>query len=214
MSTRKAEAIWVLLGVPLIIAGFAVNPGPSTSDTTSQLVAYGHDHQTALTVGGWLQVTGTVLTVIFAISIVVFARRASTLQGVLVFFGSTILVVVGLSELTAYKVLATGHVSTVRAAVDVISGVQLGYSIVAAPVIFGALGYLVLETEILPKAFGYSALGLGLIFWVCGLITVITSIQGFINVLSGVQALWWLSAGVFIAVRGMSSVATKPSLPG
>jgi hypothetical protein len=214
MRTRKAEAIWVLVGVPLIIAGFAVNPGPSTSDTTRQLVAYGLNHQTALTVGGWLQVTGTVLTVIFAISIVVVARRANTLQGVLVFLGSAILVAINLSELTAYKVLATGHFSTARAAVDVISGVQLGYSIVAAPVIFGALGYLVLETGILPKAFGYSSLGLGLIFWVCGLITVVTSIQGFINVLSGIQAVWWLSAGVFIAVRGMSSVEIAPSLPG
>jgi hypothetical protein len=213
VSTRKAEAIWVLVGVPLIIAGFAVNPGPSTSDTTPQLVAYGLKHQTALTVGGWLQITGTVLTVIFAISIVVFARQASTLQGVLVFFGSIILVAINLSELTAYKVLSTGHSSTVRAAVDIISGVQLGYSIVAAPVIFGALGYLVLETQILPKAFGYSALGLGLIFWVCGLITVVTSIQGFINVLSAVQALWWLSAGVFIAVRGMSSMETQPLSP-
>jgi hypothetical protein len=149
-----------------------------------------------------------------AISIVVFARRASTLQGVLVFLGSAILVAINLSELTAYKVLATGHFSTARAAVDVISGVQLGYSIVAAPVIFGALGYLLLETQILPKAFGYAALGLGLIFWVCGLITVVTSIQGFINVLSVVQGLWWLSAGVFIAVRGMSSMETEPSVPG
>lgn len=82
------------------------------------------------------------------------------------------------------------------------------------PVIFGALGYLHLETEILPKAFGYSALGLGVIFWVCGLITVVTSIQGFINVLSGVQALWWLSAGMFIAIRGMRSMATELSMPG
>jgi hypothetical protein len=191
-----------------------VNPGPSTSDTTPQLVAYGLNHQTALTVGGWLQVTGTVLTVIFAISIVVIARQTNSLQGVLVFLGSAILVAINLSELTAYKVLSTGHVSTVRAAVDVISGVQLGYSIVAAPVIFGALGYLVLETEILPEAFGYTALVLGLIFWICGLVTVVTSIQGFINVLSVVQGLWWLSAGVFIAVRGMSSFATEPSLPG
>ena len=126
VKTRKAEAICVLLGVPLIIAGFAVNPGPSTSDTTPQLVAYGLNHQTALTVGGWLQVTGTVLTVILAISIVVFARRASTLQGVLVFLGSAILVAINLSELTAYKVLALAHFSTARAAVDVISGVQLG----------------------------------------------------------------------------------------
>ena len=71
-----------------------------------------------------------------------------------------------------------------------------------------------METEILPKAFGYSALGLSVVFWVCGLITVVTSIQGFINVLSVVQGLWWLSAGVFIAVRGMSSMETEPSLPG
>jgi hypothetical protein len=211
---RKAEAIWVFLGIPLIIAGFAVNPGPSTSDTTTQLVAYGLNHQTALTVGGWLQVTGTVLTVIFAISLVVFARQASTLQGILVILGSAILVAINLSELTAYKVLATGHFSTARAAVDIISGVQLGYSIVAAPVIFGALGYLVLETQILPRIFGYSAIALGLVFWICGLITVVTSIQGFINVLSGIQAVWWLSAGVFIAVRGMSSSETERSLPG
>jgi hypothetical protein len=38
--------------VLLIIAGFAVNPAPSTSDTTAQLVAYGLHHQTALTVDG------------------------------------------------------------------------------------------------------------------------------------------------------------------
>jgi hypothetical protein len=71
-----------------------------------------------------------------------------------------------------------------------------------------------LETEILPKVFGYSALAFGFIFWVCGLITVVTSIQGFINVLSGIQAVWWLSVGVFIAVRGMPSLETEPSLPG
>ena len=214
MWTQKGVAIWVFLGIPLLIAGFAVNPGPPTSDTTTQLVAYGLNHQAALTVGGWLQVTGTVLTVIFALSIVVHARSGNTLPGILVFVGSIILVVVGLSELTAYKVLSTGHFSSARVAADVISGVQLGYSIVAAPLIFGALGYLVLETKILPNGFGYSALGLGLVFWVCGLITVITSIQGFINVLSAVQAVWWLSAGVFIAVRGMSRVETEPSLPG
>jgi hypothetical protein len=203
MSARRAEALWVLLGIPLIIAGFVVNPGPSSSDTTTQLVAYGLNHQTALTVGGWLQITGTVLTAIFAISVVIFARESGTLRGVLVVLGSTILIAVSLSELTAYKVLATGHFSTARVAVDVISGVQLGYSIVAAPILFCALGYLVLETQILPKVFGYSALGFGLVFWVCGVITVVTSIQGFINLLSGVQALWWLSAGVFIAVRGL-----------
>jgi hypothetical protein len=135
-------------------------------------------------------------------------------DGPTVLLGSAILVAINLSELTGYKVLALGHLSTARAAVDVISGVQLGYSIVAAPVIFGALGYLVLEAEVLPKAFGYSALGLALVFWVCGFITVVTSIQGFINVLSGVQAVWWLGAGVFIAVRGMSPPKTEPWLPG
>jgi hypothetical protein len=166
----------------------------------------------ALTVGGWLQVTGTVLIAVFALSVVLSARQTSTLPGVLVLSGSTLLVVIGLSELMAYKVLASGHLSTAQVATDVIAGVQLGYSIVAAPVIFGALGYLLLKSNVMPRALGSASIGLGLTFWVCGLITVVTSIQSFIDVLSAVQALWWLSAGAFVAVRGLSPIPTDRAL--
>jgi hypothetical protein len=209
----RALAAWVLFGVPLLVAGFAVNPGPPSGDTTRQLVVYGLRHQLALTVGGWLQVTGTVSTVVFALSLVVLARHSHTLPGVLVLLGSVTLIAIGLAELTAYKALATGHPSTVRVAADVIPGVQLGYSIVAAPVVFGALGYLLLRTRMLPTIFGYAAICLGLVFWVCGLITVVTSIQGFIDVLSGVQVAWWMSAGVFVALRGPQQGAGEPTVP-
>ena len=208
VASGEAVALWALLGIPMLIAGFAINPGPPRSDTTSQLVTYGLNHQAALTVGGWLQVTGTVLVAIFALSVVLSARRANTVPGVLVLAGSTLLVVIGLSELTAYKVLASGHLSTARVATDVIAGVQLGYSIVAAPLIFGALGYLVLQSKVLPRALGSIAIGLGLTFWVCGLITVVTPIQGFINLLSVVQAMWWLGAGSFVGARGLSHIPT------
>ncbi|HXW81881.1 MAG TPA: hypothetical protein VEJ84_20445 [Acidimicrobiales bacterium] len=208
----KAVGWFALLGVPILIAGFAVNPGPPLGDTTGQLVAYGLNHRSALTVGGWLQVTGTVLTVVFALAVVVIARRTASLAGVLVLLGSAILIAIGLSELTVYKALATGHASTVRVAADLLPGVQLGYSIVAAPLVFGALGCLVLQARILPAIFGYLAVGFALVFWVCGLITVVTSIQGFIDVLSGVQAVWWIGAGVFVVVRGLMLQGVDPPL--
>lgn len=150
-----------------------------------------------------MQVTGTTLTVVFALAIVVLTRSTSTLSGLPVLLGSAILVAVSLGELATYQALSTGNPATVRVAADFIPGVQLGYSLVAAPILFGALGYLLLCTRALPPVFGYSALLFGLVFWVCGLVTVIRSIQGFIDVWSGVQSLWWMGAGVFVAVRGL-----------
>lgn len=201
----------MLLGVPLLIAGFVVNPGPPSGDTTSQLVVYGVEHHTALTVGGWLQVTGTVMAVIFGIAIVTLCRQLATLPGILVVVGSMVLIAISLSELTAYSVLAAANPSSVATGAALIPGVQLGYSVVAAPVVFGALGVVVLKVGALPKGFGFTAILLGMAFCVCGVVTVVSSIQGFIDVLSGVQAIWWLSAGTYVAARGLRRIEYEPT---
>jgi hypothetical protein len=196
----------VLVGVPLLIVGFVINPGPPAGASAAQLIAYAHTHYHALTIGGWLQVTGTLLTVLFALAIVVSARAVGTLPGVIAIVGSIILVAVNLSEVAAYVLLRSAEVTTLRVGVQLITGIQLGYSIVAAPCIFGALGYIIMQRRILHTSFAYSAFALAAVFWTCGLVTVISSIQGFINVLSAVQALWWLAAGIVVAVAGLSPI--------
>jgi hypothetical protein len=70
---------------------------------------------------------------------------------------------------------------------------------VAAPLIFFALSLVILRGHVLAPALGWAGLALGAVFLVCGLVNVLTSIQAFINVLSGVQALWWLAAAALIA---------------
>jgi hypothetical protein len=185
-------------GVALLIAGFAVNPGPPIHDNLVQLVRFGLAHKSDLQVGGWMQVTGTALIAVFALAVVYLPASTDSFLGALTVLGTSALVAVGLSELTAYKALSTGNPPSVRVAADVIPGVQYGYSIVAAPLIFFALSLVILRGRILADALGWAGLALGAVFLVCGLVNVITSIQAFINVLSGVQALWWLAAAALI----------------
>jgi hypothetical protein len=74
------------------------------------------------------------------------------------------------------------------------------YPIVPAPVIFLALGTILLGSNLLPRGFGYLAFGLGIVFAVVGLIGLFTTSLLTIAVLS-LQALWVLAAAITLLVR-------------
>ena len=75
------------------------------------------------------------------------------------------------------------------------------YPIVPAPVIFLVLGTILLGSKLLPHFFGYSALVLGILFAVVGLIGLFTTSILTIVVLS-LQALWVLAAGIVFGGDG------------
>jgi hypothetical protein len=74
------------------------------------------------------------------------------------------------------------------------------YPIVPAPVIFLALGIILLGSHLLPRVLGYLAFGLGIAFAVVGFICLFTSSLLTIVVLS-LQALWVLAAAITFLVR-------------
>ncbi len=74
------------------------------------------------------------------------------------------------------------------------------YPIVPAPVIFLALGTILLGSRLLPRVFGVLAFGLGIAFAVVGLVGLFTTPILTIVVLS-LQALWVLAAAITLLVR-------------
>ena len=82
------------------------------------------------------------------------------------------------------------------------------YPIVPAPLIFLALGTILLGSRVLPPVFGYLALGLGIAFEIVGLVGLFTAPILTLVVLV-LQALWVLAAAItFMVYAGTVSEAT------
>jgi hypothetical protein len=86
-------------------------------------------------------------------------------------------------------------------------------TIVPAPVIFLALGTILLGSGLLPRVFGYLALALGIAFAIAGLVALFTTPILTIVVLS-LQALWVLAAAITLLVQvGTASDETEELQP-
>jgi hypothetical protein len=209
---RIYPALLALVGVPVLIAGYAVNAGPPSNDSLAQMVVFGAEHHSAVMFGGWLQIAGTVLCLLFALYLVQRAGASSSFAGVLTLFGCVVLTCVGLAELTGYAMAASGDATVVRVAVQFIPGVQHGYSVVAAPMVFLPLGAVILTSGILPRAIGYGALAFGVVFASMGPIGMLAPVQGFVDALSAIQGLWWIAAAIALIGRaGLPQPVAGPS---
>ena len=154
--------------------------------------------------GTWLQATGSLLSVVFFLALVQRAGAVTRLAGLLTILGSATLLAVVLIEgvfTLGLAVAAANGQQTASLTFFVIMTVfTYLYPIVPAPVIFLALGTILLGSHLLPRAFGYLALILGVAFAVVGLAGLFTTSILTIVVLS-LQALWVLAAGITFLFR-------------
>ena len=203
----------ILLGVYFGV-GFSVGLAQLPPDTTAaQVVSLGKEYRNLWFLGTWLQATGSLLTVIFFLALVQRAGRIVSLAGLLTIVGSAVLLAVvlveGVFSIDLAQAAVNGHSTTSLASFDIMSVFTYVYPIVPAPVIFLALGTILLGSHILPRAFGYLAFILGIAFTVVGLIGLFTTSLLTIIVLS-LQALWVLAAAItFLALSGKEPVSLK-----
>jgi hypothetical protein len=148
--------------------------------------------------------TGSLLSVVFFLSLVRRANRTASLAGLLTIVGSAVLLSVVLAEgvftIDLAQAAVSGHPLTSLTSFDIMSVFTYVYPIVPAPVIFLSLGTILLVSRVLPRAFGYLAFGLGIAFVVVGFIGLFTTSLLTIAVLS-LQALWVLAAAITLLVR-------------
>jgi hypothetical protein len=198
-----------ILGVPVLIAGFALNSGPPAGSSLAQMTVFGAAHAHSILLGGWLQIMGTVMASIFALVVVSTAGVTARLTGVLTLFGVTLLVGIGLAEMTGYVLVTTGSTAIVNVGAHLITAVQHGYGMIGAPLVFLPLGVAILKTGILGRALGWAAVILGAVFFIFGFLGVLWPIQTVVDLLSSLQGIWWVAAGVnWIQRVGRTAPAT------
>ena len=216
MSTRLFRILTAfcgILGVAMLIPSFLINPGPPPNPTVAQLIAFGNQYHSSVLVGAWLQAVSPFLIILFALAIVHQAGATTRLMGWMTIVGGTILVMTSLVEVTFYLSAVNGNpASTGLISLDLISAVQHVYSMVAAPAVFLPLGAVILGSRVLPHVFGYLAFVLAGIFAALGIAALFNPIQSVVNILAGVQGLWWLFAAITLLVRAGKASDSEPSI--
>ena len=85
---------------------------------------------------------------------------------------------------------------------NIIYAIQHLYFIIAAPAFFIPLGMLILQTKVLNRLFGFTAISLGILFAGLGIafLKQLVMPPG-VTVLAGIQGLWWISASLALIIK-------------
>jgi hypothetical protein len=201
-----------VLGVVLLIISFHAAVGPPTTATPAERVTFGNQHYAAILWGAWLQAVGPLFIVLFAFALVHLSGAAQRLSGWMTFLGATTLISVSLIEITFYiSALFPDPPEMPLVSIKLIYAVQHLYFIAAAPALFLPLGIIIIRSRILPRLFGYLAVGLATTFAGLGVAFMLTlRLPDAVTAIAGVQGLWWLAAAIALVLRS-GRIATMPS---
>lgn len=192
-----------VLGVAVLAASFVLAVGPPSTAESSELIRYGQEHHSEILIGAWLQAIGPALIALFAFVLVHLAGAASRVSGWMTFLGMSILIAVSLMEVTFYMcALPTEPRELAVISVRIIDAIQHLYFVVAAPAVFLSLGWVLLQSRVLPIVFAYAAVGLGAVFMVLGAAYMLTlTLPNAVTAVGAIQGLWWLSAAACLTIR-------------
>lgn len=207
-KSRQAAAACGILG-PILLAIYfgapAVSGWPYAGASPDELVRFADAHAWLFYAGAWLQVTGTLLSIVFYIALLSAGRAQETFWGyvLLIAAGSVLtLVVVEAAFLVAVPVAAAGgDKATVATGFALSNGIFARvFPLAPASASYVALGAVVLRSAVLPRSFGQAAIALGVAFEAAGLAAVLTNVAVFAAVaLSVLQTLWILAAALAFA---------------
>lgn len=214
-ATRVLAAICGITGVIMLTAHFLI-PGniPPDSASLAQIATFVRGHRDVILVSAWLQVTGAILYVAFILAIVHLAGAGQRFAGRIVALAAAILV--GLTLLDSAMIIsvvqsaAHGHDATLRVSFDLMVGPgndAIGRSFLIAPAILLPLGFVILQTRLLPRSYGWIALAFGAASQCLGLLGLFSRVA-FADINPAVLALenlWLIIVAVTLLVNRRSS---------
>jgi hypothetical protein len=200
-----------IAGVAMLGSSFAFAVGPPADATKAELIKFAQQHYAAVLWGAWLQAVGPVFIILFALALVHLASAHLCLSGWMTLFGASVLMTVSLIEITYYMcALFPDPEMMTSISLRVIFAAQHLYFIVAAPALFLPLGIVLINSDILPRLFGFLALALASAFAGLGVAFQLRLIPpNAVTAFAGVQALWWLTAAIMLVAR--STKVSQPS---
>jgi hypothetical protein len=220
MSARHEHQLIALSGIlGTILLGLYFGVGASiglaqlpASATLAQVLHAATTYHDAWYLGTWLQATGSLLSVIFFLALVDQAGGMRRLAGMLTLLGSAVLLAVVLIEgvftIDLAQAATDGHPATALTSFDIMTVFTHIYPLAPAPLIFLALGTLLLEAQILPRVFAYLALALGCAFAIVGLVGLFIA-PALTLVVLVLQGVWVVAAAIALLIR--SGKAPNPA---
>ena len=207
-SVRLAAALCGFLGFAALGIYYSVPfPLPPPTATLDQLVNDLHGYQNTIFFDSWLLATGSLLQVVFAIALVHLAGATTRFWGMFTMLASAAILSVSLFDagftIAAVEAAANGHPATSLVCFDMTNSMR--HVFLVAPSLFLPLGATLAGSRLLPRAVGYSALALGILFELLGLATFFshTAEAAIIGVLV-CQELWMLAASITLAIHQAS----------
>jgi hypothetical protein len=196
---RLIAAATGILGTAILIGSFVINPAPPAGGSIADVVTFGAEHRTTILLGAWMQGIGSLLTVLFCIMLVSLAGAMHRICGWIALLSGAAILGVSLLEVSVYivpfqQVSPSDERVVLTTSLALIEGVQHAFLI--APALLLPVGYAVLTSRLLPRAFGYTGLILGGSLQVLGLLGLFNLLQPLIDVLLPVQGLWFIAAAV------------------
>lgn len=211
---RRLTALCGVVGPVILVVSFVINPAPPAEFTVTQLRAFAIRHHNGIVLGGWLQGIGSLLIVLFAIGLVHLAGATQRLAGWITLLAGAIILMVSLVEVTFYlgavQATAAGDTASALASNNLIKAVQHVFLI--APALLLPLGFVLRGSDVLPRAFAYVALVLGVVLQTLGLFGLFDVLQPVIDVLLIVQSCWFVTAAVVLLSFGPHSEISAGSV--
>jgi len=208
---RRLRTLGALAGIigPVLLAAYFTVPAlvnwPYAAESAGQLTAYATAHRPLFYVGGWLQATGALLSIVFLLVLLQFSGARGTLAGSAVVTGCAVLLSVVVVEASLLEVVpvaaANGDQATVATAFDLINRVFVRiYPLAPAPLVFAGIGFALSGTTVLPRVFARTAVLISGLFLIAGLAAVFTTAGLiFAGVMSVAEAIWIPAAAIAFA---------------
>lgn len=216
-TSRIALALVGLVGVVVLSASFAINPGPPAGASIPQIVAWGRQHETLIEAGAWMQVVGSFLQLVFILGILYITGAIRRFAGLITASAVVLIMGVSLVESSFYLSAIAGGVSgdltMLSVSLNLIKAIQHAYSIIPAPALDACLGVVLLTSTLFAGRFGRALGVLGIAFGVAlavlGFFGTFTPLQQAIDNVLTAQQVWLLAIAVAVALTARARIGVR-----
>jgi hypothetical protein len=221
---RRLRVLGALAGIigPVLLAAYFIMPAligwPSAGESAGRLTAYADAHRLIFYLGGWLQATGALLSIVFILVLLQHSGARRALAGSVTLVGCGVLLSVVAVEAALLEAVpaaaAHGDHATVATAFALSNGVFVRiYALAPAPLVFAGIGFALSQTTILPRAFGRTAVLISGLFLIAGLAAVFgTAGLTLATVMSAAEAIWIPAAAIAFARTTAGGATSAPWL--
>jgi len=206
LNTRRNHILAGLCGIVGAIvlgASFAINPAPPANSTTAQLADFAVQHHNTIVFSSWMQGTGSLLIVLFALALVHLSGATHSYAGWVTLLAGAVILMVSLLEIAFYlgavEAGINGDVNTGLTSNALIKEVQ--HLFLIAPALLLPLSFVLLKSRLLPRIFAYTAFVIGVVLQAGGLLGLLNFLQPVIDTVLIAQNVWFILAGIVLALR-------------